>query len=255
MRKELLYNPFLLTERIGEEFARRKRLRRLKGTSAYNLNESQITSLEFLEIAKNNYPVKVIYDIGGNIGTWSQLAKAIFPNAIIHAFEPIKKFQDHFLTNTKEFGKSVTLHKTGLGSKNGTASINVGGDASSFLEIGSLLTSFFPTVKKTGEEIVNISMLDSYVQQTNLAFPDVMKLDVEGFELEVLKSAKECMKKCKYIILEISFEERHIGQPLFPDVVYFLAQHNFHICSFPAFMHLAQKIYWTDILFENRSIK
>src|ERR1700683_4352559 len=111
MRSKLLYNPFLLMERIGEEITRRKRFAKLKGTPAHLLNESQMDSLEFLELAKKQYPVKIIYDIGANRGTWTQLAKSIIPQAVIHAFEPIPKFQEEFLRNTKEI-QNVFLHKT-----------------------------------------------------------------------------------------------------------------------------------------------
>src|SRR5205823_2745105 len=123
----------------------------------------------------------------------------------------------------------------------------------SFLEVTETLTKMFPSEKKTNEFIVDMVRLDDYVTSKKLPYPDLMKLDVEGFELEVLKNAKKCLNHCKYIILEVSFIERHKGQPLFHDVVSFMAQHDFEIYSFPERMHLAQKIYVADVLFKNKN--
>ena len=86
-----------------------------------------------------------------------------------------------------------------------------------------------------------------------IPFPDLMKLDVEGYELEVLKNAAECMRHCKYIILEVSFIERHIGQPLFHEVVSFMGQQQYYLHSFPYKMPLAQPVFMADVLFRNIS--
>lgn len=254
MRKELFYNPRLLIERIALESLKRRRLSKLKNTYAQHLSDEHIATLEFIELANKNYPIKVVYDIGANTGLWTQLLKSFTaPEVLVHAFEPIPKFQDKFAQTTKDI-PNVLLHPVGLGNERKDSIIHLAGDASGFFEIGPLLTSFFPSVYKTGEQVVKMERLDDYVQENNLPLPDLMKLDIEGYEIEALKGGLKCMAHCKYLILEVSFVERHIGQPLFPDLVYFLAQHGFHLLSFPEFIHTGQKIYWTDILFENRNI-
>lgn len=255
MRKELFYNPRLLIERLALESLKRRRLKKLKNTYAGHLEDMHIATLEFIELALKNYPIKVVYDIGGNTGLWTQLLKSLASaDTIVHAFEPIPKFQNQFIYSTKNI-PNVFLHKVGLGNERKDTLINLAGDASSFYELGPLLTSFFPTVYKTGEEKVKMERLDDYVAENKLPFPDVMKLDIEGYEIEALKGGAKCMAHCKYLILEVSFVERHIGQPLFPELVYFLAQNGFHLLALPEFVHTGQKIYWTDILFENRNLK
>jgi hypothetical protein len=102
--------------------------------------------------------------------------------------------------------------------------------------------------------MVDMVRLDDYVRTNSLPFPDLMKLDVEGYELEVLSNATECMKHCQFIILEVSFIERHIGQPLFHEILPFMASQGFELYSFPEKMHLAQRIYVTDVLFRNKNI-
>ena len=80
MRPELFYNPLLLLERIGQWATERSRLRELRGTVAENLQTGHIDSLELLKLLRPLSP-KVIYDVGANVGTWTLLAKAIFPEA------------------------------------------------------------------------------------------------------------------------------------------------------------------------------
>ena len=77
-------------ERLARLAARRRRLGRLKGTVAEQLKVGHIDSLELLELLRRKAPT-VIYDIGANVGTWTLLAKAIFPAAEIHAFEPLPR--------------------------------------------------------------------------------------------------------------------------------------------------------------------
>lgn len=254
MRKELLYNPRLLIERIAEASFDKRRLFKLKGTVASDLTLTHITSMEFIEIAKQSGAIKTVYDLGANVGTWSQLAKAVIPDCSIHAFEPIPIYQDKYVMSIKSLS-DVILHKVGVGSENKKEKFNFSGHSSSFLEISENLLKMFPNEKKTGEFMVDMVRLDDYVAQKAIPMPDLMKLDVEGYELEVLKNAIECMKHCRYIILEVSFLERHIGQPLFHDVIHFMGQQNYGVYSFPYKMHLAQPIMQADILFKNNAFK
>jgi len=253
MRKELLYRPDLLIERIAEAFFDRRRFAKLKGTVAAGLSLSQISSLEFIEMANKTGSVKTIFDLGANIGTWTLMAKALIPDATVHAFEPVPQYQDGYLESTKKL-KNVTLHKVGTGRENKQEKFNLSGHSSSFLDVGENLLKMFPGESKTGEINVEMVRLDDYIVLKNIPLPDLMKLDVEGFEMEVLSGALKCMKHCRFIILEVSFIERHIGQPLFHDIVHFMGQHNYTVHAFPNRMHLAQPISMADVLFINNAI-
>ncbi len=250
MRKELFYNPALLTERIGEELAKRRRLRQLRNTPAAGLNRDQLSTLEFIQLAAASGKITTAYDLGANMGSWTLLAKTFLPGLAVHAFEPVPAYQQEFLSSVKGL-TNVTLHKAGAGSENKQAVLNLSGHSSGFLEVSDNLLKTYPSERKTGEIAVNMIRLDDYVREKGLPLPDLMKLDVEGYEVEVLSAATECMKHCRYIILEVSFIERHIGQSLFHDVVRFMANHNFVAHAFPHGMHLAQPIQSADVLFRN----
>lgn len=250
MRKELFYNPGLLTERIGEGLATRRRMRQLRGTPAAGLNRDQLSTLEFVQLAAATGKIRTAYDLGANMGSWTLLAKTFLPGLTVHAFEPVPAYQQEFINSVKRI-TGVTLHKVGAGAENKQATFNLSGHSSSFLEVSDNLLKSYPSEKKTGDITVNMIRLDDYVREHQLPLPDLMKLDVEGYEVEALSAATECMKNCRYIILEVSFIERHIGQALFHEVAHFMASRNFMVHAFPHGMHLAQPIQSVDILFKN----
>lgn len=250
MRKELFYNPALLTERIAEEISDRRRIGRLKGTIASGLSKDQISSREFIDMASKTNAIKTAYHLVANVGTWTLLAKTLIPEITVHAFEPIPLYQQGYLDSTAKLDR-VTLHKVSAGSDNQHEKFNFSGRSSSFLEVSENLLKMFPNEKKVGEITVEMVKLDDYVTKNNLPLPDLMKLDVKGYELEVLKNALNCMKHCRYIILEVSFIELHIGQSLFDEVVYFMGQHHYRVHAFPYRMHLNQPFHMADVLFEN----
>jgi hypothetical protein len=56
---------------------------------------------------------------------------------------------------------------------------------------------------------------------------DLIKIDVQGAELDVLRGAKNTMNKTKFIILEVSMIEYNKNSPLFADVIDFMNKNNF----------------------------
>ncbi|NUN63519.1 FkbM family methyltransferase [Pseudanabaena biceps] len=252
MRIELLYNPRLLVERIAIESLRYRRLAKIKKTIASRLKIGHIDSLELLELAKSQSP-NVIYDIGANIGTWTLLAKAIIPQASIHAFEPLNVFHDRFNQETQDI-HDITLHKVALGSKPDKLNMQVTSysDASSLLQIGDATKDYFGITKER-EELVDVVCLDDYVSNFNLPLPDLIKLDIQGYELEAMRGAIKCLNHATFIICEVSFVEFYKGQALFPEIVSFLSDHNFMFYALGANTPIGQKISQTDVLFVKQS--
>ena len=59
-----------------------------------------------------------------------------------------------------------------------------------------------------GHRLIEVPMvsLDDYARTQSL-YPDLIKIDVEGFEVEVLKGARICLEKARYVILEVHSDE------------------------------------------------
>jgi FkbM family methyltransferase len=231
MRLSLLWKPRLACERLADRIRQHERLGRLRGTVAEGLEPCYIDSLELLEIARAA-AIRSVYDIGAHTGTWTLLAKAILPDAVIQAFEPLARHQQAFARRIGPIG-GITLHTVALGSQNRQDLLHVTdfSDASSLLPLAADGRHEWG-VTEVDRVQVGVRRLDDYQQERRLPLPDLIKLDVQGSELDVLRGGEACLRHARAVLLEVSFAEYYEGQCLFHDVVSFLAQRNFHVKAF-----------------------
>ena len=248
MRPELLYNPRLLCERLAEISLQRRRLAKLRGTAAQYLLSGHIDSLELLELLRPISP-KVIYDVGANVGTWTLLGKAIFPHAVVHSFEPLRRHHSAFTENVRN-SNSVYLHKVALGESSGNATMRVANfsDSSSILPLSAAGKKEWH-LEEVAQESVTVLRMDDYRCSAQLPFPGLVKLDVQGFELAVLRGASECLGQANAVLAEVSFQEFYQGQCLFHELVAFLSLHGFFIYALGHGTAIDRPILQTDVLF------
>jgi FkbM family methyltransferase len=132
----------------------------------------------------------VAVDIGANLGLWSRIMGLDFEK--VHSFEPVPEYIECFKKNAPQ--ANVELHEIALGSKSGKISLAKRAGAQSCGDTG-------PSTKEKGETIVaqNVTMktLDSF----ELEGVDFIKVDCEGYELDVLKGAEETILRCKPCII------------------------------------------------------
>jgi hypothetical protein len=107
--------------------------------------------------------------------------------------------------------------------------------------------------RPAGTVTVRTERLDDYVRQNAVPRPNLIKLDVQGCELQALRGAEQCLSTAGAIISEVSFAEFYKEQCLFEDVVGFLSAHGFRTSAFGASTKVAARILQTDVLFERPS--
>ncbi|MEE1945144.1 FkbM family methyltransferase [Pedobacter sp. KR3-3] len=240
--------------RLKRYFKHYGRKNRIKATAASKLSIGEIDSLELLEICKNSgQAIETIYDIGAHVGVWALLAKSVFPKSKVACFEPLSQHL-HLLQANIEPLEGVKVYPTALGAANATLSINIANrsDSSSIMELTEQQSKIFGVVKDTTETI-QVAKLDEFVRQHNIPLPNLMKLDIQGYELEALKGGIECMKACRFVILEVSFLEFYKGQPLFEEVIAFMASHQYKTIALGYNTATGCRIEQCDILFENKA--
>ncbi len=171
----------------------------------------------------------VIADVGGGTATTATLFSKHFPNQDIFVFEPIK-------TNFQEIEKAAArtnrwqLINKAVGSQIGTTEINISEriTASSLLEMDSNIGGVYGDMLKTQrKETIEITTLDAALPANKSV--DIIKMDVQGFEMEVLKGAENTLIRTKVIVLEINNHDGYRGGPTYFEIDAYLRQRNFQL--------------------------
>jgi FkbM family methyltransferase len=184
-------------------------------------------TVEHLDAIRFCAPASLI-DIGANKGQFATAVRGLFPEAVIHAFEPLPTAGARFAANFAG-DKRVTLHRVAVGATERTATFYVTDreDSSSLLRPGSGQKAAFG-VSSASQIDVPVRPLDKEVDLAALPRPILLKIDVQGAELEVLKGIAS-LDALDFLYVELSFVELYEGQALFEDVRSFLADKGFTI--------------------------
>jgi FkbM family methyltransferase len=185
----------------------------------------------FLEdVRARGFVPRGIMDVGAYNGDWARMALSIFPDTPILMIEP----QDEMEVVLSELVKSVPNRyyvKAGAGRASGkmVQYVWVGGAGSSFL------TPATAELARTAKERVTpIVTIDSLLAGQYPSFaPDLVKLDVQGFELEALSGAETLFGKTEIFILEVSLYKFEKETPLAREVIAFMAQRGYELYDVP----------------------
>jgi FkbM family methyltransferase len=184
-------------------------------------------SVEHLQLLKS-LEYDVLFDVGANRGQFSLSAILAHPRRPIHAFEPQSGEAEVYRKAVGE-GGLISLHRVALGEASGEAELHLSRkrDSSSLLPIGELQVKMSPGTDEVGTEAVEVVTLDSLRSLWSGCSRMLLKLDVQGFELSVLKGSAEALRHCAYVYAECSNVPLYRGQALYPEVAEFLAKHGF----------------------------
>jgi FkbM family methyltransferase len=179
----------------------------LRGDRQYDGNN-------FTAISHFVRPGSVCFDVGANIGVYSSVLAGISGDpANIHSFEPVEHVRRKLIANARLNGfGNIHVNPFALGSSPGTLvmhQIREGhfrGGTSTFVN-KEIVTRLGQSQFESRE--VEIRTLDQYVGASDLSRVDFIKIDVEGFELEVLKGAIETLSKHKPTMILEYDEDRH----------------------------------------------
>jgi FkbM family methyltransferase len=197
----------------------RSSLRRA-GVAAAIEHEALLKTLDFATVV----------DIGANRGQFALVARRCFPEARIIAFEPLagpaKRFRAAIAGDPR-----ITLHQVAIGPTNGAATMHVAAedDSSSLLPITALQQSLFAGTREVATEAIQVERLSSRINESNLKQPALLKIDVQGYELSVLKGCDALLPRFSHLYVECSFVELYAGQALAAEVIAFLHECNFDL--------------------------
>ncbi|NNT71051.1 FkbM family methyltransferase [Flavobacterium sp. IMCC34852] len=189
------------------------------------------SSFEIVSNLKRTVPVlDYIIDVGANSGQFSKVASYHFPKAKMDVFEPLPNL---FPRIKKMFDNNpnINTHNIALGNELGTIKFNQNefGHISSILEISDE-NIHYPKGNGLDQIDVQIKTLDSFSfsQKANKGIA-LLKLDVQGYELEVLKGGENTLQHIDYILLEANLEQLYVNQPSFTEVNSYLNSKGFEL--------------------------
>lgn len=186
-----------------------RRLLEINGYLVYQKNFMPFMVNHCLDIKRlsgNPEGIRNIFDVGANKGEIALHYSAEFPWANIQAYEPVKKTFDELRKNTL-CNPKISAHNLALGSSLGAAKIFHGPCDL----MNSMNASAFP---ETTFETIQVSTLDNEIKN-GLPSPNFVKVDTEGFEMEVLGGAKEWLgsEGPKFLLLETTFRKTENSHP------------------------------------------
>ena len=203
-------------------------------------------------------PFRTVIDVGAHTGQFALFALDAFPSARILCFEPLGDAQRRLRKATGS-DRRVELFGVAAGSASaeGTLHVTRSTDSSSLLPVSDRLPSIFPETEEVRREIVAVVPLDTALRGEALARPSLLKIDVQGGELDVLNGASTTLDSIDQILAECSFTELYLGQPLAGEVVRHLSEHAFELSGLYnlAYDHTdrPKRLVQADLLFSRAS--
>lgn len=174
-----------------------------------------------LEHAKNLgfYPSAII-DVGAATGTWALYET--FPKSRKILIDPLEEFEPHLNNITNKYPNSEYIIAA-ANKESGNVTINVHPDL-----VGSSLYLENEDSNVNGSpRIVAAITLDKICSERKLNGPFLIKVDVQGAELDVLRGATHILGNTEYVILEVSFFQFFTDGPQISEVIAFMKERGF----------------------------
>lgn len=172
--------------------------------------------------------ISKVFDIGANQGQFLGKMLQLFPHLHFYCFEPLLDCFSILKENFKQY-PVVSFFNCALGSSNSTQTIyrNAFSLSSSLLPMHENHKEAFPFTKIEFEEQINVKKLDDFMYLINPEDRYLLKIDVQGYEMEVIKGGRDILKNATVILIEVSFKEMYEGQALFHEIYHTISNLGF----------------------------
>ncbi len=151
----------------------------------------------------------VLFDVGANIGEYTQLLAANFPEARIYSFEPNP---NTFPILEKNSGNKSHLVQKGIGNEIKELELHFDTNNPTSVQASSDPEIIRQIAKTTDLEKVTIQIttLDAFCSENKIEKIDLLKIDTEGFELEAIEGAAQLLAENRIEMIQFEFNEVNI---------------------------------------------
>jgi FkbM family methyltransferase len=199
-------------------------LNRLLAATGYALQRRSGPARATAERALERLPVlglspRTVVDVGAAYGEWSELAGRVFPDAQLILVEPLSEFAP-FLEAAARRLANATMVPAAAGRESGSGVLHVHRDL-----VGTSLRTESDLAAVARD--VTVLTIDGLVAEHSAEGPFVLKLDVQGAELDVLTGASATLAETELVQLETLLFPFYDGAPELADVVAFMREAGF----------------------------
>jgi FkbM family methyltransferase len=173
----------------------------------------------------------VVYDIGAHEGLWSEMCQDIFTPAKCILFEPQREFQQKAKARQPKTGADWEVLPFALGDREEVDVLHITQNAAASSLLKPLASSGapIPDTQSVAQDKVQVLPLDSLVRTRSLPLPDLVKIDVQGFEGHVLAGGRTTISHAQRVVVEVSLHALYEGQSLMPEVLDSLVDMGFEL--------------------------
>lgn len=196
-----------------------------------------------------------IVDIGANKGQFTLACRALSPASKIISFEPLPNVAARFAEFFKD-DQSVRLYRAAIGPFQGQELMHLSAkdDSSSLLPMGDAQVKAFPGTEEVGTIHVDVAPLDHFLKLSDISAPALLKIDVQGYEYEVLLGCESLIASFDHVYCECSFLELYTGQKLVDSIADWLYRHGFRLAGVYNISYAKSgKAIQADFMFERMS--
>ena len=195
-----------------------------KGSGSETTENEAKFALKLLNINKNDSAIAL--DIGANVGNWTASILKNAPLSRIFLFEPSKSAYEKLKIRFSNMEQIITLNNYALGSELKNALLFTDEFGSGLASLTKRKLDHFGISFEKSEN-VRVQTLNSWYEEFKVV-PSIIKIDVEGNELDVLKGASDFLKDVK--VIQFEFGGSNIdSRTFFQDYWYFFKEKNFDL--------------------------
>jgi FkbM family methyltransferase len=192
-----------------------------------------------LWLALQHHKIRLVIDVGANVGQYGEELFRAGYDGDIHSIEPQPDAHARLRECARQWKRWTVLDAVAAGDCEGPVQMTVAGNSvsSSVLPMLDRHVQAAPSSSPIGRVTVRQTTLDTlYAERLETLPPTLLKIDVQGYEPQVLAGATRCLAKVQLVQIELSLQPLYAGQQLWLKVVETMEQHGYQIWAMhPAF--------------------
>lgn len=178
-----------------------------------------------LYLRDRGFDPKFVVDVGANCGHWTEMLKEVYPSAEVLLLEPQPEMRPP-LDQLCARLPGLRWVETAVGAREETRFQTIWED----LQGSSFLPRLDPErIAQGAQRPARVRRLDDLLRESGSPAPDLVKLDVQGFELEVLRGCPSIFGQTEVFILETSLYAFLDDIPLLREVIAFMAEREYEV--------------------------